>query len=184
MGTVKAIPKDQVDLTLPALEDHAEYASCANRVIELRKKLAEAETEVSNFAGQPSKAEADSFAEDDIDVAVAKSEEIIESHARAKRKAETRRDAVRRALDAEESRVAELHRLSVEQVGRAASEKHARIEAEVLLLRERLSTLYCQATKIRQVLIAEINRPDVPGYLTFSPGERFVRAIAAPSGGY
>jgi hypothetical protein len=183
MGTTVTASKDvDPSFKLPKLLDHPEYAACVGRITELKAKLADANSEYANYAGEPRGVDAETHDDADVEEAVSASEKLIEAHLKARKKAQIRRDAVARALDAEESRVPELRRQAEELVGRSAADQHSAIEEEVLTMRARLGPLFRKANAIRQALIAEINQ-QTEGYVSFTQGERFVRPIPHLSGG-
>ncbi len=183
MGTVTASKDVDPSFKLPKLLDHPEYAACVGRITELKAKLADANSEYANYAGEPRGVDAETHDDADIEEAVCASEKLIEAHLKARSKTDTRRKALARTLDAEEARVPELRRQAEELVGRSAADQHSAIEEEILTMRARLGPLFRKANAIRMALISTINEQS-PGYISFTQGERFVRPIPHISGGY
>ncbi len=159
------------DVTLPALTDHPEYASCVANLEKLQAELALARTEVSS-AGVVS-ASADSYASDDIDKGVERFFREEKAAKESRVRAEIRCAALERAIGREKNKLPELFRMAVDAVGRAASEQHSAVVADLLEHRRKVSELWSLQHQICCTLRATINDPTAPGYLSFDQAERY-----------
>jgi len=159
-------------VNLPTLKDHPEYVACVANLEKLNADLAQARREEQHHAGIV-RPEADSHASDDVDKAVERFFKDEQKAREASVRAGIRAAAIERAIKREQSKLPELFRQAVELVGRAASEQHSAVVANLLEHRRQVAELWALQHAICTQLRAEINDPRSPGYLGHDDGQRF-----------
>jgi hypothetical protein len=158
-------------VVLPALTDHAEYASVCANLEKLKADLVQAKNE-ANSAGV-ARHGSDSHAPDDVDKAVKRFLKDEQDVREARTRAEIRVAALERAIRREESKIPELHRQAVETVGRSAAEQYSPIVDRLYALRRELDEQWALREAISRRLTAIISDPYAPGYQAYDCGERF-----------
>jgi chromosome segregation ATPase len=132
---------------IPSLEDHAEYQACVQKLEELERRLAEAKNELTSLGDGPILSEHDA---EDLDAAVARHQEALETHERASMRAELKIGMLQKAVSQERAKVPALRKQAEDFVGQAGGQLHRKAVAELYALRDQMSAKLTEANAIRR----------------------------------